>query len=216
MDKNKKAIIFTGGILTKNILSFLKSDEIIIGVDRGAEWLMENDVIPDYFVGDFDSTNPDFLDKIKKYYPERVSISDTRKDETDTDLAVKLAVELNVAEILILGGIGTRLDHVIANIHTLLQAEEKNIPSIIWGSSNRMQLIIPGKKKTFQKSEYRYISLLPLSGEVSGINLEGFMYPLENALMKVGQPYGISNQLIEEIGTISVDEGILLVIESKD
>ncbi|HOO90405.1 MAG TPA: hypothetical protein PLA74_06245, partial [Syntrophales bacterium] len=56
------------------------------------------------------------------------------------------------------------------------------------------------------------VSLLPLSTNVSGIRLEGFRYPLTDAVMEIGVPYGISNRLMGTRGTISITSGYLLVI----
>lgn len=217
MERKGQVSIFTGGILTKAMLPFVELNEaIIIGVDRGAEWLMENRIIPDYFIGDFDSVSPDFLAVIKENYPERINQYKSEKDETDTELAIRLAISLNPEKIFIYGAIGTRLDHVIANIHLLLKAEEENIQSMLIGTNNRIHLLLPNRNKMIERSNFKYVSLLPFTEEINGINLSGFKYPLHNAIMKLGNPYGISNELIEPIGSISIEEGILLIIESKD
>lgn len=63
---------------------------------------------------------------------------------------------------------------------------------------------------------YTYTSLLPMTSEVTGIQLEGFMYPLHNATLKMGQSRAVSNKLMASKGTISIKSGLLLVIQSKD
>lgn len=217
MDRKENVAIFTGGLLTKDILSTVDIKEsIIIGVDRGAEWLINNGIIPDYFIGDFDSVSSNFLAVIKEKYADKIIQYNSEKDETDTELAMRLAISLMPCKIFLYGAIGTRVDHVIANIHLLTKAEEENIQSVIIGSTNRIQLLLPNRNKHIEKSDFKYVSLLPFSEEIKGINLCGFKYPLKDATMKQGSPYGVSNELIEEIGTISTKEGILLIIESKD
>lgn len=217
MENKEQVYIFTGGILTN---SMLPSDDlketVIIGVDRGAEWLMESGVVPDYFIGDFDSVSPEFLAAINDNYTDRINQYRSEKDETDTELAMRLAISLKPNRIFIYGAIGTRLDHVIANIHLLLKAEEEDIQSMIIGTNNRIRLLLPNRKKLIEKSDFKYVSLLPFSEEIVGINITGFKYPLCNASMKQGNPYGISNEIIETTGCISIDEGVLLIIESKD
>ena len=42
------------------------------------------------------------------------------KDDTDTLLCLKYGMELGYREFLMIGGIGGRLDHTMANIQTLL------------------------------------------------------------------------------------------------
>jgi len=212
----KNLFIVTGGILTESLIAKIQDDDLIIGVDRGAEWLMNHGCIPHYIVGDFDSANPSFLENIKGEYGDRIQVFPTEKDETDTELAMRYAISMDPKSITMIGAIGTRLDHVLANIHVLLQAAKQNIPSQIYGTNNRIQLILPNKTLQLQKSEYKYVSLLPFTEFVDGIELLGFKYQLSNATMQAGIPYGISNELINEKGVISIKNGILLVIESKD
>lgn len=217
MEGKEQIYIFTGGLLTKAMLSSANLNQaVIIGVDRGAEWLMENGIIPDYFIGDFDSVSNTFLVSIRDKYADRINQYRSEKNETDTELAMRLAISLKPDKVFIYGAIGTRLDHVIANIHLLLKAEEEGIVSMIIGSNNRIQLLLPYRNKLIEKSEFNYVSLLPFSEEVNGIYLSGFKYPLHNATMKHGNPYGVSNEIIESNGSISIDEGILLIVESKD
>lgn len=55
---SKRTVIVSGGILEKEfVLPILQSEEteFIIGVDKGLQFLYENEIKPDYIVGDFDS-----------------------------------------------------------------------------------------------------------------------------------------------------------------
>ncbi|MFV9509921.1 thiamine diphosphokinase [Tepidibacillus sp. LV47] len=214
--EKKDIFIVSGGILTERLVSMIKEDDLIIGVDRGAEWLIEHGLSPHYIVGDFDSANSSFLEAIKEKYGDKIYRFPSEKDETDTELAVRFAISLQPKSITIIGAIGTRLDHVLANIHVLLLGERQHIPSQIYGTNNRIRLVLPDKTLYVQKGEYKYISLLPFTEKVEGISIQGFKYPLSQASMEVGQPYGISNELVDEKGTILIEKGILLVIESKD
>ncbi len=213
----KKIYIITGGQITEDIFtSFVIDGSLIIGVDSGIEFLLKRDIIPDYFVGDFDSIDLQLFDKIKNAYPDKIRIFPAKKDETDTELALRFALSFNPKEIIIIGGTGSRIDHVIANINILLQAEVKNINAIIYDINNRIQLLIPKKTLQIEKSCYKYISLLSFTDTVEGINIVGFKYPVKQGKMILGIPNGVSNELIADKGSISIDKGILLVIESKD
>lgn len=209
--------IFTGGIIDEkniNIIDF--NNKIIIGVDRGIDWLLNQNLIPDYFVGDFDSITDLTLEMINNKYGDRVKRFPSEKDETDTELALLLAISLRPKEVTIIGGTGSRLDHVFANINLLLKAEKEDINCIILDCNNRIQLLLPNKIKEIQESNYTYVSLLAFSDRVKGINIKGFKYPLIDSEMRIGFQYGISNELINKKGTIEINEGILLIIESKD
>lgn len=194
----------------------LKSNkyDIIIAVDKGLEALNKIKVKPNYIVGDFDSIDSKVL---KKY--ERMNIEIKRlvpeKDLTDTDSALNLAIELESLSITIMGAIGTRIDHTIANIHILKQAQDKNIEAKIINEKNEIQLI--NKSIKIKKdNKFKYISIIPLTTEVSGITIKGMKYPLENYTLKIGNSLGISNEQIKKIAEISLKQGILIIIKSID
>lgn len=211
-----KTLIVSGGNVEDNILNGLKEKfDYVIASDRGLETLDKYNVIPNYIVGDFDSINKNILDKyinnrnivVKKLNPE--------KDYTDTHMALKLAMELESTNIIILGGIGTRIDHTIANIHILKDTLENNIECKIIDNRNEIQLI--NKKTTVEFNDnYKYISLIPLTTKIEGITLKGFKYPLNNATLEIGKSIGVSNEQIENCAEIDLEKGILILIKSKD
>lgn len=218
MGEMVKTLIVSGGNVEKNcFIENYKTNKFdyIIASDRGIEVLDMYGIIPNYIIGDFDSANKRILDKyinnkdivIKKLNPE--------KDYTDTHMALKLAIELKSTDIIILGAIGTRIDHSIANIHILKEALDNNIKCKIIDINNSIQLI--NKKTILEKSEnYKYISLIPLTSKVDGITLKGFKYPLSNSTLRVGHSIGVSNEQIDEIAQIELKNGVLILIMSKD
>lgn len=169
---------------------------------------------PHLAVGDFDSVNEEELDRIRSCSKELVICDPIDKDLTDTELAFDLAVQRNPAEIVLTGVIGTRLDHTLANIHMLLRAAEQGITCAIWDEHNYITLC--GSVCQVEDRGYTYVSLLPLTPVVTGITLEGFMYPLDNATLRIGQSLAVSNQLAAPVGTVHVNEGWLLIIHSRD
>lgn len=172
--------------------------------------------MPNYVVGDFDSVSTKILESyqdkpeitFRKYNPE--------KDNTDTDIALRLAIELKSSSIIILGALGKRMDHAISNIHILKEALKAKIPCQILDTYNRIYLI--DSKITLQKSQTygKYISLIPLTSIVEGLTLTGFKYPLKNASLSIGLSLGVSNEIEKEVANIELKNGILIVIESKD
>ena len=143
-----------------------------------------------------------------KYNPE--------KDNTDTDIALKLAIQLKSSNITIMGALGKRMDHALANIHILKETLEVGIPCEIRDSYNKIYLIKDNITLTKNNTYGKYISLIPLTTTVEGITLKGFKYPLNNACLSIGLSLGVSNEIVEEVATIELKEGILIVIESKD
>ena len=188
----------------------------IIVCDRGLEALYQLKIIPNHVVGDFDSVSSNVL----TFYQNKPQVVfhtyNAEKDNTDTDIALKLAIKLKSSEITILGALGKRMDHAIANIHILKDALEAEIPCQILDENNRIYLI--NKESTLNKDKIygKYISLIPLTSVVEGLTLTGFKYPLNNYDLPVGTSLGISNEMIEDRAHIKMEKGILIVIESRD
>lgn len=138
------------------------------------------------------------------------------KDYTDTDIALQLAIKLKSSNITIIGALGKRMDHAISNIHILKYALEAKIPCQILDIHNRIYLV-KDNLTIYKNNVYgKYISFIPLTTEVEGITLKGFRYPLENGSLSIGLSLGVSNEIIEDIATIELKKGILIVIESRD
>ena len=65
---NKKGLIISGGTInTSFALQTLKEvqPDYIIGVDKGLEFLYQNQIVPSHIVGDFDSANPEIVSYYK-------------------------------------------------------------------------------------------------------------------------------------------------------
>lgn len=214
-----KTLIVTGGDINLEQLREYGEEyrkQNIIAVDKGLEKLSKLNITPTHVVGDFDSISKEILGQYQdnkqiifhKYNPE--------KDNTDTDIAMKLAIGLKSDTITILGALGKRMDHSLANIHILKYALDAKIPCQIVDNYNRIYLI--GDKHTLYKNKTygKYISLIPLTSRVEGITLKGFKYPLTNYSMPIGLSLGISNEIIEKVASIEIRKGVLIVIESKD
>ncbi|GGF94416.1 thiamine diphosphokinase [Paenibacillus aceti] len=210
----KRILIFAGGSIDPSIIEEIKSEDIIIGADKGALFLVEHGIRPHYAVGDFDSVDAAELEIIEKHSEQLLACDAINKDLTDTELAFDIALEQQPEQILLLGVTGSRLDHTLANIHLLVRALEQQIPCAIRDHNNYVTLT--DSTSTIQDQGFTYISLLPVTAEVTGIDLQGFQYPLHNATLKMGQSLAVSNRLDEPEGIISIRSGLLLIIQSKD
>lgn len=215
---NKKILIVTGGYLEEEFLQTLLSKEkysIIIAADRGLLALDILSIKPDYILGDFDSVPLDVLAKYKgKTIP--IDIYPSMKDKTDTHIAFEKALSLNPSIIDLVGATGSRMDHTISNIDLLMLALNQGVSARILDSNNKIYL----KKDSF--SIYKegqhgdFISLLSFSFQVNGLKLHGFRYPLDGITLEAGSSLGVSNELVSEEGRVEFDDGVLLVLETKD
>lgn len=210
-----KALILAGGkepsfdILKEEA----KNSDYIICADRGANCLYKYNIVPDYLLGDFDSINKDILDffkskecKMEVYPPE--------KDYTDTHIALKRAMDLNVSEIVFLGATGTRFDHVLGNLGLLNICLENDIKAYIRDDNNK--IILLDKSIDFKVQRNKYFSVQAYENKVEGFSLKNAKYPLDNYTLKVGDTLTISNEFVEKDLEISFKKGKVIFIISND
>lgn len=189
--------------------------DIWIGADRGALTLIQNEIPLDYAFGDFDSINKSEKKIIQRHavvfeeYPRE-------KDETDLEIALNKAFELKSDEIYLFGVTGGRLDHELINIQLLYKINLKGIKGVIADNTNQLQLTKPGEHIIFHDNVYPFISFVPFTEQVKGVTLSGFYYPLTDVTITWGSTLCISNKLLSKKGTFSYEEGILLLIKSRD
>lgn len=188
----------------------------IISADSGMEFCREADILPDMLLGDFDSAKPETLAYFRERCPERIRTFPSQKDETDTELAIKKAIEAGAEEITILGGTGSRLDHVLGNIQLLKIALDAGVDCLIVDAHNRLRMIDKGLELKKSEQFGHYVSLIPFTPRVTGVTLTGFFYPLNDFTLTNGKALGVSNEITEEKAVIDLKDGILLVIESDD
>ncbi len=214
MNSARRMLLFTGGNLGEWALHEVAAGDFLIGIDRGALFLLRHDLRPDFAVGDFDSVSLEDFHEIQQRAGHVVSCDPIMKDLTDTDMGVTWAIQQQPQEIVILGALGTRFDHTLANVHLLRKSLDAGIPCRIIDEKNEVLLI--DRPTEIAKGRFPHISLLPLSQTVTGITLYGFQYPLHKATLTIGDSIGISNVLVAAAGKIDVRTGQLLVIKSTD
>ncbi|KGE17320.1 thiamine diphosphokinase [Paenibacillus wynnii] len=211
---SKRVVIFAGGVLSNEYLSVIDEEDFIIGADRGALFLISNGVTPDISVGDFDSIPAEALKQVEAGSKQTITCDAVNKDLTDSEMALDLALNTQPDHILLLGVTGTRIDHTLASIQMMTRALQRQVSCSVMDCNNYVTLT--GSQAIVEERGYTYVSLLPLTHEVTGITLEGFQYPLTNATLKLGQSLGVSNRLASPTGTVTIESGLLLIIQSKD
>ena len=192
--------------------------DITLAADRGLEFCSEENIRPTYILGDFDSLREGVLDRYREEKSVPIREFNPIKDNTDMDLALQQAIILGSSEIYILGGTGGRLDHFFSTVQNLKKAWLKHIPAYLVDSRNLITL--PCEKEFTidrEKQHGTYVSFMPLEERVTGLTLEGFKYPLDQyTLTNTSGGLGVSNEIIEAQGHVKYEDGILLMIQSKD
>jgi len=203
--------------LLPDLSLYQEPDVVWVGVDRGVYTLIEKGIQPAIAFGDFDSVSEaefsmieERVHELKKYKPE--------KDETDMEHALNWAITQEPLLVRLFGSTGGRLDHMFGNVQLLLQASLDNplVQIEMIDVQNTIYIRTAGEYQIQKLAEKKYISFIPLSNDVKGITLKGFKYPLTNRHISLGSTLCISNELIDDYGTFSFSEGILMIVRSTD
>jgi thiamine pyrophosphokinase len=181
----------------------------LICADGGARHLHALGMLPDLIIGDMDSLDGglqcDFVRRGSRImrYPEA-------KDETDAQLALEMAFMTAPDEIRIYGALGARIDHTVANLSLLIDAADRGIEARLLDEWCEIFLI--RGRAVIEGEIGQTVSLFAFGGNVAGVSLEGFEYPLQNATLIPSKPVGISNRLTSIPGIISVGSGDLMAL----
>jgi thiamine pyrophosphokinase len=209
--KNKIIIIANGTIKNLNFhKKILKDADLIICADGGAISAKKMDIIPDYIIGDFDSVNQSTIDFYKKKGKTEI-IEDNNQYKTDLELALELAETLEPNEILILGAIGDRIDHTLANILCLTNIKT-NVKTQLIDDKNTMELVDRSIDITGEKDDI--ISVVPLT-DLMGLTYNGLKWIVSNKDTKFGW-FGISNKMSKNYAKIRLKKGKFLLIKIRE
>lgn len=187
-----------------------ESADYIIAADGGQNRAREFGLQPDCVIGDFDSTtlNEDF-DCLYITYP-------AEKDLTDTEAALTHALEKGCRNVILLGGMGGRLDHTMGNIGLLDKYYNSFDHMEFIDGKNRMELLKDSGRTLKRDARYKYFGLFSLNAEASGIDIRGAKYELTGASLERASTLGVSNEFSEDTVEICVREGTLLIVRSAD
>ena len=206
-----KAFIYTGGnIWIDGITEKPKKDDLIIAADSGWINAKRCGVTPQILLGDFDSLGePDVPSDTE------VIRVPAEKDDTDTQLAVRLALERGADEIVIIGGLDGRLDHTLSSLAILEYLDLKHVHALFTSGKNRARFL-RNNSTLIARSDFRYLSLIAADARVKGVTLEGCKYPLKRATLTRLNQYAISNELTGNCALIDVRRGGVWIVESRE
>lgn len=202
----KTALIISGGEFSAPALDF--KYDYVIACDKGYLYSEKLGIKPDLVIGDFDS----FDGSIDKDIP--VITMPVEKDDTDTMLAIKNAMEKGYIDIKIICGLGGRLDHLIANIQSLSFVASHGGTCEIIDETNRARTF-SGGSLTLPAMDGYALSLFSLSDSCKNLTIRGAKYNAENITLTNTFPLGHGNHWEEKEITLSLGEGILLIVMSK-
>lgn len=202
-----RVIVVANGVMHSHFT--LESDDVLIAADGGLRHCLDLGLQPAILIGDMDSIDEGDLAALESSDTQILRYP-TQKDFTDLELALQHALKLGADEIVIVAALGARWDQTIANL--LLPASFPSVKISLLDGSQEIHYIRAGEKLEIHGQPGDMVSLIPLAGKASGITTEHLEYPLQGGELTFGSTRGISNVLLEETGTISINGGLLLCI----
>lgn len=196
-------------LILPNTTFIPRGDFDYIGVDRGSIVAFKNNLKCAFCIGDYDSCDEEELSLIRDYCDDVITLNKV-KDDTDSEAAILECLKRNYEEIWILDNGAKRIDHNIVNLRLVYKYPLK---VFLINDNNRVFALDDGDY-TIAKSNYSYLSLF--SNDKVCISLEGVKYPLDNVTLTNKDIYAISNEIENELADISVNDGRILIIQSKD
>jgi len=190
----------------------ISEHRLIICADGGAEHLYRLNTIPQAIIGDLDSLTPEIRMFFQAQGVEVVEFP-THKDFTDTELAIEHAIALGATEISILGGLGGRMDHALANITLLGSLAKRGVQAELIDEATLITAVI--SESVLRSHPGTLFSIIPISATLENVTLEGAEYPLEGATMTMGSSLGVSNKFKNNEVKVSLSSGIALLILSR-
>lgn len=211
----RRAVIVANGEMPQAglILPFLRPDDVYIAVDGGLRHLLNLYKIPQLLIGDLDSISPAELHGIEAQGIE-VRRFKVDKDETDLELALLTTVEKGFDELLLIAVLGGRLDQTLANLFLLSLPELAKIKVTIENGTEEIFLIRDTAEIHGKAGDV--ISLLPINGEVVGVETRDLKYPLRYETLLPQKTRGISNVMLTEQAGVSIQSGCLLCIHTRN
>lgn len=210
-----KAVIFGNAHVTdySGAKGYVEGCGLIICCDGGVRHTFNMNIMPDIIIGDFDSADSYYIDYYKtKNIPFKSYTS--KKDRTDMEICLVYAIESGADDIVILGGIGSRFDHSLANVFLLQLGLEKNVNVCICNENNKIHMI--DKEIRLKGKAGEFVSAIPITREVRVVCTQGLEYPLRNETIFMNSSRGISNRFCSDEAYIKIESGLLLVIRAND
>ena len=202
-------------------------DEYIIACDAGVGHALKAGIRPDLLVGDFDT----YTEALPEGIPVLTALAE--KDDTDTMMAVRYALEQGFERIRICAALGGRLDHSIGNLSAAAYVAERLGCCYVYGERETAILLYNGsvllrKQERSNKGilqnaicasgeqKKEFVSVFSWTEEAKGVSYRGLKYPLTDATLTRAFALGISNEFAEEEAEISVKDGMLLIVIATD
>jgi thiamine pyrophosphokinase len=178
----------------------------IIAADSGMRHAAALRVVPELWLGDFDSASDPLLaahvDVPRLVFP-------AAKSMTDGELAIVEALQRGATGLVLVGGFGGRTDHAMAHIQLAIRLAQKGVQTLITSGEEEGYPLLPGERTIDLPPGSRF-SVVPVT-DLPALTLTGVRWPLDRRFVPAGSTLTISNEAFGPIG-IALEGGLAIVI----
>ena len=187
----------------------LPNADLVIAADSGLEQADLPGFSVDLLVGDLDSVSQSALTAATEA-GTRVEQHPVDKDATDLELALAAAQREGASLVVVVGGAGGRIDHLLANALLLASPAWADL-DIEW-LVGEARIVALRKEASFSGEPGDLLSLIAVGGPASGVSTEGLEFPLEDDVLLASSTRGVSNVLAQDRAVVRLRSGVLLAI----
>jgi thiamine pyrophosphokinase len=210
----QRIIIFANGELPEldKARALVQNGDFIICADGGTRHALALGLRPDLIIGDMDSAD---ADQLRVFQDAGVSIElfPHDKNETDLELAIQHAMELDPEQIVIVAALGGRLDQTIANISLLTDVRLSAFDVRL--DDGVEELFFCRSQAEVHGQSGDLVSLIPWGSAVTEVQTMNLKWPLRKETLYPDKTRGISNELPGDTASISIGSGLLLVVHRR-
>lgn len=210
----RRLIIFANGVMpdVEAARALLRIGDGVLCADAGVRHARRLGLTPDLVVGDLDSLEADDREwiaargiRVIEYPPD--------KDQTDLELAIHHGLLEDPVQIIVVGGLGARLDHTLGNIALL--ADKRLLRHACTLDDGVEQVMLCRDSTAISGAPGDLVSLLPWGQPATGVRTSALKWPLNGEVLLPEGSRGISNEMTAVSAQVSLETGLLLIVHRR-
>lgn len=210
---NEHIVVISGSApLAPHVIEAVPDEALVLAVDGGLDHALAAGLTPSGLIGDLDSVSPAGLEWATAH--ATISRHPSDKNETDTELALAFAADMNPARLTLIGG-GDRFDHSVAAIGALGHHALTSIPHLdAWWNGEHLDVLHGPGTLELDLTPASTVSLLALHGPCRGVSISGTKWELDRSALAALVGLGVSNEVDDGgVVTIRLSTGVLTIFD---
>jgi thiamine pyrophosphokinase len=187
--------------------------DVVVAADSGVHLAQALGRSPNVVVGDMDSVDPERLEQAVHAGAE-LRRHPVDKESTDLELALEVVLADGVDAVTVVGSDAGRFDHLLGGVLTLASARFARMRIDAWLGGVHLWVVHDARQIVGRPGGI--VSILPVGGPAQGVRTSGLRWPLYGELLEPGTSRGVSNEFLDEVAHVSVDDGRVVVVVPEE